>query len=338
MLAAQTELKNAQKVKEYLLKHALLHQDYLVVKEFNLIYFPLNKKARIPAAQVLDVRFHFPEKIKPSTVEELLQGKLTRQEIELLPKSQEVVGAILILEIPEELQKKEKMIAEAYLKSKKISTVVKKEQFHEGEYRLRKVKVLAGRNTKETIHHENGIKIKLHLEKTYFSARTANERLRIAKQVKSGEVVLVMFSGAAPFPLTIARNSQAKIIYAIELNPAAHQYALENVTLNNLEDKIIIQEGDVRRLVPKLKQQFDRIAMPLPKTGEQFLPIALPKCKKGGIIHLYAFLNETEIEKYGKKVKSICALLHHPVRIVRKVKCGQFSPGVFRVCYDLKIL
>ena len=156
--------------------------------------------------------------------------------------------------------------------------------------------------------------------------------------VKPGEEVLVMFSGAAPYPLVIAKNSKAKVVYGIEMNPLAHQYALENVFINKLDDRVAIFEGDVRKILPKLRKRFNRIAMPLPKTGEEFLDIALSKVKVGGMIHLYAFLNEKEIDNEAKKVREICKENKHSVRILRKVKCGQFSPSVFRVCFDIKVI
>lgn len=339
MLSAYTDLQHAQKVKEFLAKRQLLHQDYLPVKELDHIFFPMTKKVVVPNAKVVNTKFSFPERQKATTIDELLKGKLTTKELKILPRTQELVGEILILEIPHELKKKEKIIAEAYLKAtKQVSTVVKKSDSHSGQFRTRKVTILAGKKTKETIHHENGIELKLHLERTYFSARTGSERLRIAQQVKPGEEVLVMFSGAAPFPLVIAKNSEARHVYGIELNPEAHTYAMENVLLNNLQDRVTITHGDVKHKIPPLKQKFDRIVMPLPKTGEQFLDLALLKAKKGAVIHLYSFLDETEIDPYAKKVKGICRKLGHSIKVLRKVKCGQFSPGVFRVCLDLKVV
>ncbi|MEK6939476.1 MAG: class I SAM-dependent methyltransferase family protein [Nanoarchaeota archaeon] len=339
MLAAYTELRYAEKVKQFLLKKGLLHQDYLPVKELDHIFFAMHKKITVPNAKVVNTKFSFPERQKPVTVDDLLKGKLTAQELELLPRTQEVVGEILILEIPEELKYKEKIIAEAHLKvNQHLSTVVKKSDIHSGQFRTRKVTILAGKKSKETIHHENGIELKLHLERTYFSARSGSERLRIAKLVKPGEEVLIMFSGAAPYPLVIAKNSEARHVYGIELNPEAHAYALENVLLNNLQDRVTIMHGDVKHKIPSLKKKFERIVMPLPKTGEQFLDLALLKAKKSSVIHLYSFLDEAEIDPYAKKVKEICKKLGYSVKILRKVKCGQFSPGVFRVCLDLKVM
>jgi len=340
MLAAVTELKNAQKVKEYLMKQGVINTKFLSVKEFGQIYFPITKKIKVPGAEIKEVKFSFPEKQHNPTVEELLKGKLTTKELEIIPKSQEVIGKILILEIPPELEKKETIIAEAYLKAtKNLETVVKKDEIHSGVYRTRKVKVLAGKNQKETLHGENGVKMWVNLEETYFSARSATERLRIAHLVKKGEEVLVMFSGVAPYQLVLAKNSLAKAIYGIEINPKAHQLALKNIVLNHVHDKVFIYEGDVRVLVPQLfvKKKFDRIVMPLPKTGEEFLDVALKVAKKGTIIHLYAFLAEEEVAAHKKRIHEICAALKHKVKIQEVVKCGQFAPNVFRMSFDLKV-
>ncbi len=338
MLAVKAQLKEAEKIKQFILKSNLGIPELLPFKEFEFMYFPLKKKVKIPNAEVIEVKIHFPEKPKPLTVEKILQGKLTEEEMQLLPKSQEIVGKIMILEIPRELESKEKLIAEAYLNvNKQIETVVKKEHMHEGIFRTRKVRILAGKLTKKTTHLENGVKIFLHLEKTYFSARSSGERLRIAQQVKKGEEVLVMFSGAGPYPLVLAKNSPAKKIYGIEINPLAHYYAETNIERNNLSDKIAIYLGDVRKVMPTLKRTFDRIIMPLPKTSEEFLDIALPKIKPKGIIHLYSFINEKDTTLEAKKIKKLCSQLGYSIKVLRAVKCGQFSPGVFRVCFDLKV-
>jgi tRNA (guanine37-N1)-methyltransferase len=346
MLTIKTPIKQAQKIKQFLVKNNLFNRNHNPKREDTSIYFPL---IRLTKDQIKNLKSKFKNveitnktliKIeKPRTLQQILKGKLTLKEVKLVPSSQEIVGSILILEIPDKLKKKEKIIAQAFLKTNKnIETVVKKSHAHEGVFRLRKVKILAGKRTKETIHKENNIKLKLNLEKTYFSTRLANERLRITKQIKKPEEILVMFSGAAPYPLVLAKNSPAKFITGIEINPLAHQLALENIKLNRLENKILIFEGDVRTILPKIKKKFDRILMPLPKTGERFLPLALTKAKPGTIIHFYSFLEETKINQEAKKIKKLCSQYKYKIRILRKIKCGQFAPYVYRVCFDIKVL
>ena len=339
MLAAYTKLQNAETVKQHLLKKDLLNHGYLPVKELGFIYFPVVKNARVPKSQVLNTKFSFPEKEKSFTVEGLLKNKLTQKEINLLPKTKEVIGRVMVLEIPTDLQKKEKVIAAAYLKANpQIETIVKKSEIHSGEYRTRKVKVLAGKSRKETTHRENGVDLKLHLENAYFSSRLGSERLRIANQVKKGEEVMVMFSGVAPYPLVLAKNSKATKIYGIELNPVAHTYAMENVMSNKAQNKVFLKCGDVRKEFPKLRQKFDRIVMPLPRNGEEYLDLALKKSKSGTVIHFYSFFFENTLKEEVKKIKDTCKELGQPVKLMKVVRCGQSAPGTFRYCLDLKVV
>jgi len=275
---------------------------------------------------------------KPTTLKEALKKKLTKKEREILVTSFDMVGDIAVIEIPDELQKKEKLIATTLLNQhKNIKVVVKKSSAHKGVFRLQNYKIIAGERRKQTEYKESGVRMKLHIEKTYFSPRFGTERLRIANQVKKGEDVLIMFSGIAPFCLVIARNADPKSVYGIEINPEAHKYALENITLNKFQEKIKLFNGDARLVAPTLKKKFDRIAMPLPKGGEDFIDVALSSIKKSGIIHFYDFLHVDEFKKGEEKVKQACKLAKKKCKILRLVKCGQQSPRVFRICVDFKV-
>lgn len=342
MLAAKIELKNAEKIKLILLEHDLIDTSYKFKKDNTkkVMYFPLKKRPNNKISgdfEIVDIDIKKKEDRK--TVKTILKSKLNSKEIEMIPHSQEIVGDIMILEVPEEIKKHEKEIANAYLKlNKQIKTIVKKSENHSGIFRTRKVQVLAGESKKETIHTESGIRIKLDLEKSYFSARLGNERLRIASQIKNNEEILVMFSGSAPYPLVLAKHSQAKSILGIEINPMAHEFAQFNIKKNKCGKIIELINGDVRKILPDIKQKFDRILMPLPKTSEEFLDIALSKAKIGTIINLYSFLNENEIESYGEKIINEAKKNGYEIKIFNTVKCGKHAPYTYRLCYDLKVL
>lgn len=267
-------------------------------------------------------------------LKEALRKKLTKKQISLVPKSFDIVGDILIFsDFPDALKKKEKVIADVALKLfKNVNVVAKKSEFHGGVFRTKKVKILGGAKRKTTEHIENKVRLKLNIETCYFSPRLSNERLRVAKLVKPNELVLVMFSGVGPYPLTIAKNSKAKEVYGVEINPAAHKFAEENVKLNKVRN-VQLFLGDVKKVVPKLKKKFDRILMPLPKSAEEFLDVALKAAKKGTMIHFYDFLFEKDFNQAGGKIKKHCK----KCKILRTVKCGQYSPRKFRVCVDFKV-
>ena len=268
--------------------------------------------------------------------------KLTKKQLDLFKGSYDIVGTIAILEIPQELVKKEKLIAETVLaQHKQVKTVVKKVGIHHGELRLQKVKILAGEKTKETTHTESKTRLKLHIEKVYFSVRLSTERLRIAQQIKPGERILVMFSGCAPYPCVFAKNSPAKEIYGIELNEEGHRYGLENIKLNKIKNVKLLQ-GDVRTVVPKLmktEQPFDRVVMPLTRDASDFMDTALSSVKNQGIIHFYDFVQEGEFPKASiAKIETACKKARCSFNVLNTVKCGSYAPRRFRVCIDFEIV
>ena len=256
--------------------------------------------------------------------------KLTKKERELIPRAFDTVGTIAIFnDFPSELKKKEKYIAETLLKlHKPIKTVAKKSGIYKGKLRTPKITILAGEKTKETTHKENNVALSLNVETCYFSTRSSNERKRIAKLVKKGEKVLVLFSGVAPFPCVIAKNSKAQEVYGIELNKKAYKYALKNVEKNKLNNITLLQ-GDVKKVLPTLRKKFDRILLPLPKDAEKFVTLAKKKLQPEGVLHVYSFAKEEEFSIIKKQYKK-------QFKTVKIVKAGVFGPKIYRICIDVK--
>jgi len=245
MKAVETVPKEAEKLRKLLAELKLLDLEYKIAK--------LDDKILIPIKKVTDEIKHL--KIVERKVERLLKkqkricaDKFTKTERKYIPKSYDIVGDIAIIEMPNELKGKEKEVAEYIMKTNKtINIVAKKVGIHHGVYRTQNLKVIFGENRKETIHKENNVLIKLNVETCYFSPRLSRERERISQLVKNGETVLVMFSGVAPYPLVISKNSNPQDVYGIELNPEAHIYAAENARCNKLMNVHLIH-GDVKKV------------------------------------------------------------------------------------------
>jgi len=272
-------------------------------------------------------------------LKDILKNKLSIEQLKLVPSSYDVIGRIIIFsDFPRKLYSKEKIIGQELLKNhKNINSIFKKIKKHSGKFRTRKLKLIAGENNNETIHHENKIKVKLNAEKVYFSPRLSEERKRIYEQVKKGEKILVLFSGCGVYPLIIAKNTDAKEIIGIEINPTAHKYALLNLELNKIKNTIKFILGDVKKILPKISRKFDRIIMPLPKGAENFLALALTKIKKNGFIHFYSFSVQNKHDKIIEIIKVQCKRMKKKCRIINVIKCGQFSPRVNRICVEFKI-
>jgi tRNA (guanine37-N1)-methyltransferase len=345
MECVKVKLKDAQKVKELLIKKKIFDNSFLIKKDETHIYYPIKGTKKLKLKDIEFTDCDFEKKEQKKTFKEIVEESLTKEELMHFKAAFDTVGTVAIIEVDHELRYKEAFIAKILIENvPNIKTVLAKDSMHEGEFRTQKLRYITGDNTKEATYRENGVVMKLNLEEVYFSPRLAEERKRMIGLVKPGERVLVMFSGCAPYALAIAKNTKARDIYGIEINPVGHKYGLENVKFNKLEKKIKLFQGDVKAVVPKLLEQdpelkFDRIIMPLPRDAEEFLYEVTLVSKPGTIVHFYNFVDE---EGFPQNVISIIdrylKALGVDYKVINSVKCGQYSPRKFRVCVDFKIL
>jgi len=344
MLTIKVPLRKAEKLKNYLLDKCFFNKEYEIIKDNNFIYFPINEKKdlkkKFPFIEFVSKELKGTHKL---TINELLKDKLTKKELSLVPSAFDIIGDIIILEIKQCLVKKEKFVAEAFLKlNKNIKTVVKKEGIHKGIYRVQKLKVLAGISKKETIYKENNVKIKLDVENVYFSPRLSSERKRIMNLIKPGESILVMFSGCGSYPLVLSKNTGAKEICGVEINPIAHKYALENLKLNKLNN-VSLYCGDVKEVLPKLG--FDKFALKS-RWDKKHLE---PKLKQNpSIIEFYIPKGDIEsdktVEQIDKTIKKLAknqikVMIHMPLRYKNKeISLAQNPDKIVNVIDCMKII
>jgi tRNA (guanine37-N1)-methyltransferase len=334
MLCLKVPLIDAEKAKNILLAKKLLDTGYFLKKDSKFIYFPVKEKF---PTEYKFANKALKQKKERQDLKASLQTKLKPEEMKKLKTSMDVIGSIAIIEIPDELVKKEKIIAKEIMKANKnIKTILRKGK-HEGDFRIQKLIHIAGEKTKEALHKENNVLLKLDVEKVYFSPRLSNERKRIIRQIKKPEEVLVMFSGCAPYVCTIAKNTPACLVDGVELNPIGHEYAKQNLLINKLDNANVFL-GDVKKVVPELKKTYDRIIMPLPKTAADFLQTALSASKKGTIIHFYDFQNEDEFSKSEEKIMKACHEAGKNCKIIGITSCGQNAPRQYRICVDFQIV
>lgn len=252
-------------------------------------------------------------------------------------KSYDVIGNIAILKFPRGTKKEIKInLAKKLLKEKKsLSTIVEKVERVKGRLRTLRVRHLCGKKTLEALYIENNCRFKLNIESCYFSPRLSNERKEIAQQVKPNERILVMFSGVGPFAVVIAKSVKTSKVVAVELGKTCNKDAKENVKLNNLSNVKTIQ-GDVKKIIPKLKEKFDRIVMPRPNLKELFLREAFKVIKSKGIVNYYDFGKDKN--EIIKKIKKESLKNKKKIKILRVKKAGETAPRNFRWRIDFKIL
>ncbi|MFN3384599.1 MAG: class I SAM-dependent methyltransferase, partial [Archaeoglobaceae archaeon] len=172
------------------------------------------------------------------SLKEALKDKLREEELKILRRSFEIVGNVAIIEIPDELMHRSDLIVSAILsRHKNVKTVLRKVGEVSGAFRVAKYEKLHGEET-ETIAKEYGCRFLVDPTKAYFSSKLSTERERIAKLVKDGERVLVMFAGVGPYAIVIAKLSKPREVVGVELNSVAVDYFRKNIKLNKVTNVV----------------------------------------------------------------------------------------------------
>jgi tRNA (guanine37-N1)-methyltransferase len=215
-----------------------------------------------------------------------------------------------------------------------VKSVLQKLAERKDTYRLYPCKLLLGNKNTEVIHKEHGYLIKIDPQKVYFSPREATERQRIVNMVKSGENILVMFSGAAPYAIAIGKKHPDCKITCIEINLKGIEYSEKNIRLNNLHNikNICADVRNVRNI-----GKFDRIVMPLVERAIEYLDEAFLHSKKGTIIHLYGLSKENS-EDLEKRVEELAKIYNIKYKIVKRQKVLPYAPRIEKVRLDIKIV
>jgi tRNA (guanine37-N1)-methyltransferase len=343
MRALHVPLATAEHAKRYLLATKKYGQGYGMAIEADQAFLPVAADADVTdlpfLAAIVDKELPFlPRKVP--TLREALAGKLPAEALEELATAYDMVGTIAILEVDEALKPFERLIGETLLSlHPSLSTILAKDTGHTGTFRTQKMRLLAGVDTRVTLHKENGIALEVDVEAVYYSSRLSTERKRIASLVKPGESVLVLFAGCGPYTCALAKNTLAHEVMGVEINPAGHELAVRNLKRNKLKNATTLL-GDVREVLPGLLAThgpFDRVLMPLPKTGEEFLDVCLPAVKAGGTLHFYAFLPNVDAQNAVSWVQEACSRAGRSCTILDLVRCGQQAPRVSRFCVDASI-
>ena len=336
VLCVKVERKKAEGARKKLASDGVLDNSFSPENDGEFVYFPVKSApaGMKTAKRNLAKRQEFGKSIKGE-----LEGKLTAKEADELVGSFDIVGDIAVVEIPDALEKKEKLVADAILKNHhNIKTVAKKTGGTAGEFRIRPVKVIAGEKRTHTVYREGGCDFELDLNKTYFSSRLGTERGRLVELVGKGENVLVPFAGVGPFAIRIGKAMPSANVVGIELNPEAAEFFGKNIDRNKCTN-VSVLVGDVSEILPNdFAGWADRAAMPLPMDGGKFLKSIIPCLKKGGVLHYYSFGSVgNPFEAAEKQVKDEAAKLGRKTEILFRRVVRPYSKDTEQVVIDAEI-
>lgn len=332
-------------------KFSLMDKELVVLHDGDTLCIPLIRepqaseletiKTQIPQVQLSSATF--TEKRAPTqTLQQVLDNKLPPHLLASLPQAFDIVGDIIIIEIPPELTAHQLLIGEALLKiHRNIKTVLAKAGDVSGVYRIREYSHIAGENKTRTIHREFGCQYYVDVAKAYFSPRLSHEHVRVALQVQTGEIVADLFAGVGPFAVLIGKRQPEAKVYAVDLNPDAVELLKLNVKINRLEKRVSVICADAREVAQtKLKGSSDRVIMNLPETAIDFVDAACNAIKpEGGIVHFYSFVRSPDsIENLKQRFSELVQKNSRLVESFLHSKCiRETAPFESQVVLDAKI-
>ena len=290
----------AETVRRALLEAGLLRKDLRPAQDGDDVLLPVTAGDYRGEGKSCEALFK-PLRGAPRSYRELVDVPETLRP--LLPRAFDVIGKVIIIKIPDELQAYRRQIGRALLQARPEALSVALDSGVKGEDRIRELEVVAGSPSLETMHVEHGLRFILDPSRVYFSPRLATERSRVTGIVAPGEAVLDMFSGVGPFAIRIAKRAAPSIVYAADINPAALEYLKRNIRLNRARGVEPIL-GDARELPAKIPA-VDRIIMNLPHSASEFLPQAMRLLRPGGTVHLYDLLEPEERQRRSSELASM---------------------------------
>jgi tRNA wybutosine-synthesizing protein 2 len=267
---------------------------------------------------------------------EKLGKRIPEERLGMLPSGFQMLGRIVILNLPGELHEHSKDIGRVVLKNlPRVRTVCMRTGPVEGELREPGISVIAGEKNTVTIHRENRCLYKIDVAKLMFSKGNLFERGRLPGLVRSGETVVDMFAGIGYFSIPIARLADPGRVFAIEKNPVAIEYLKENLRLNRVQERVTPVFGDCREV--RFGDIGDRIIMGfLPNTYE-YLPAAFEALRpEGGVIHYHDTFPGEELWERPLHILETSCFRHGYVldRVTYKNTVKEYSPDVFHVVLD----
>jgi len=257
-----------------------------------------------------------------------------------IPRSYDIIGEVIIIQLPEELREYYCFIADLLLYlHPNVKAVYRRRGETKGEYRIRELEHIGGAEVKETIYREHGLSFYVVLGLVYVNPSFSYEHKAVAELVRPNEKIFDMFAGIGGFTLNIAALKNAQIL-AVDINPWAVYCGLRSIRLNKrkLKASILYANSDVKIMSTYLKKDyFDRIIMNLPLYSLDFLPIAIDHVKDGGIIHFYAVDKNIEslINKIMNKINDYFRLIEIDVVGAREVL--EYAPYKYIYRIDLSI-
>lgn len=275
-------------------------------------------------------------------LKQVLGSVLSPDEASQVYSAFDQIGEIVIIKIPESLATRRLLIARAILDNiRTAKTVFAQTSAVQGDFRVRDLELIAGKNTTVTEYKEHGCRFKVDVARTYFSPRLSTERKRIADLVQDNETIVNMFAGVGTYSILMAKANKTCKVYSIDSNRAAAELCATNAKLNRVDNRVESICGDAAVIIrEKLARRADRVIMPLPERAREFVHEAVLALKEqGGTIHFFAHVKaeskktsrDAGLQETREAFSSYNSDIKH-LQVVREV-----GPRIYQIVADVSI-
>ena len=312
--------------------------------QFETIILEPKKSTNTPAQEIV------------SKIEQLLVANsliLTKEMVNFLPKKWELFSDLAIVpsdslnskEWQDLLSKNEAFSEEIWqiiADSLKVSRIARQSEIADDKLRSSQVKMIVG-DSGEVEFVDYGVKFWLDVTKVMFSSGNVTERHRIGSIDMTGEVVVDAFSGIGYYTLPMLVRSNAKHVYACELNPNSIDALTKGAELNAVSDKLTIIEGDNQITLKSLSRMADRVHLGILPSSENTWQLAIDCLKQsGGIIHIHMNVRENEISSFVdyclERMKQYA--VHREFNVVELIhleKVKWYAPHIRHIVIDVSV-
>ncbi len=295
------------------------------------------------------IREKGPPRLRTLT-DHLRERGWTDAELADVPGSWAVIGSVILVAVGDAARPSE--VGETLLTMHGSADTVLARQGIDGPHREPSVEVIAGEGDTETVHREHGTTYAMDLAEVMFSPGNKAERARMGDVVggagrstdrrPGGERVLDMFAGIGYFTLPMARAGAR--VTAVERNPTAFEYLVENVVHNGVQDRVETYRADCRDVVAgglaadgAEPFAFDRVVMGYYDATE-YLDSGLAAVAPAGVLHVHAATPEALVpDRPAGRIREAAARVDRSVEILDTRDVKGYSEGVRHVVVDVRV-
>ena len=293
--------RRGEETRQLLLARGLLEEQHENRREGEYLVLPLTRPE--PAlgdwGELVERVFVPVSRRGPSDYRELV---IVPDELRsMLPRSFDVIGDIVLVRLPDELEGQRFEIGRALLSFVPGARIVGVDRGVHGLERRRQVDRIAGEGGWRTRHRENGLTLEIDVEQAYFSPRLAREHERVAADIGRGDRVYDLCCGVGPFTLGIARDGRASAVTAVDANPAAIELLRSTLRRSSFPVPVEAVEGRLEEFLPRAEPR-ERVILNLPLEGIKYLPSVRNTVAPGGRLYYYEVIPRTALTEREKAI------------------------------------